>query len=308
MKCTIFGGGGFIGSAIIDRLLKDKHELRIFERPRVEPFRDFEEDESVEWLTGDILSSHDVNEAVAGSDVIFHLVSTTLPKSSNNDPIYDVQTNIVASLHILNAMVAYKVPRIIFISSGGTVYGTPIELPISEHHPTDPHVSYGVTKLAIEKYVLMYQRLHGIRSIIMRVANPYGERQRLETAQGAVGIFMHKAINGLPVDIWGDGSVVRDYLHISDVAEAFVKAIHYAGDASIFNISSGVGVSLNELLGQIESVLNTSIIRNYSPGRAYDLPVTVLSNTLAARELGWKPEISFKEGLVRTAAWIREKN
>ena len=255
MKCVIFGGGGFIGSTIADRLLKDGHELRIFERPRVVPYREFESSEKVEWMTGDFSSTHDVSDAVDGADVVLHLVSTTLPKGSNDDPIYDVQTNVVASLQMLNAMVARKVGRIVFISSGGTVYGNPVYLPIDEKHPTDPLVSYGITKLAIEKYLHLFEHLHGIKAISLRVANPYGERQRIETAQGAVGVFLHRAISGIPLDIWGDGTVTRDYIHVSDVAEAFVQAIDYRGAKRTFNISSGVGVSLNELIGMMEVVL-----------------------------------------------------
>src|SRR5665811_538277 len=145
MKCVIFGGGGFIGSAIADRLLRDGHAVRIFERPRVEPFRIFKANEKVEWITGDFLSTHDVGEAIEGADVVLHLVSTTLPKSSNDDLIYDVQSNVVGSLQMLNAMVARNVRKIVFISSGGTVYGIPKYLPIDEEHPTDPLVSYGIT-------------------------------------------------------------------------------------------------------------------------------------------------------------------
>ena len=178
MKIVIFGGGGFIGSTIADRLLVDGHELRIFERPRVEPYRKFIESERVEWVTGDFQSTHDVSDALVGVDAVFHLVSTTLPKSSNDDPIYDVQSNVVASLQMLNAMVVQNVRKIVFISSGGTVYGNPVYLPIDEKHPTDPLVSYGITKLAIEKYLRIFERMHGIKSVTLRVANPYACRNR----------------------------------------------------------------------------------------------------------------------------------
>ena len=151
MKCVIFGGGGFIGSAIADRLLLDGHLVRIFERPRVEPFRKFKASEQVEWVTGDFLSTYDVGSAINGAEVVLHLVSTTLPKNSNDDPIYDVQSNVVGTLQLLNSMVAHNVRKIVFISSGGTVYGIPKYLPIDECHPTKPLVSYGITKLAIEK-------------------------------------------------------------------------------------------------------------------------------------------------------------
>jgi len=295
MKVTVFGGGGFIGSAICDRLLRDGHALRIFERPRVDPYRAFAAGEDVEWVTGDLLSMHDLGAAIDGSDAVVHLVSTTLPKSSNDDPVYDVQTNLVASLQMLEAMRARDVRRIVFISSGGTVYGTPQRVPVDERHPTEPQVSYGIVKLAIEKYLLMYQRLHGFRTRILRVANPYGERQRVATAQGAVGVFLHRALRNEPIEVWGDGSVVRDYIYVADVAEAFAKALAYEGDESVFN----------ELLAQLEGLLGRPVERRYLAGRSIDVPANVLDNSLARRELGWSPQVDLARGLARTADWMR---
>ena len=301
MKIAIFGGGGFIGSAVADRLLAGRHMLRIFERPRVDPYRRFSGDDRVEWLTGDLMSVHDVSAAIDGIDVVVHLVSTTLPKSSNDDPVYDVQTNLTATLHLLGAMVARRIRRIVFILSGGTVYGNPVYLPIDENHPTDTRVSYGITKLAIEKYLLMYQCLHGVKATILRVANPYGERQRVETAQGAVAVFLQKAILNEPIEIWGDGSVTRDYVYISDVAEAFARAIEYNGAKSVFNISSGIGTSLNELIGTIERILGHKVACHYKPGRPFDVPVSVLANSLAREELGWEPRVKLEDGIAKTA-------
>ncbi|MGE1175779.1 NAD-dependent epimerase/dehydratase family protein [Pseudomonas sp. BW7P1] len=305
MKILIFGGGGFIGSAIADRLLADGHSLRIFERPRVEAYRKFETTESVEWVTGDLMSKHDVTEAIDGMDAVLHLVSTTLPKTSNDDPIYDVQSNLVATLQMLEAMVTKGVSRIVFISSGGTVYGAPNYLPVDEKHPTDPQVSYGITKLAIEKYLLMYQHLHGIKATVLRVTNPYGERQRVETAQGAVGVFLSRALKNESIQVWGDGSVTRDYIYVSDVAEAFALALKYEGPHSVFNISSGKGVSINELIERIETVLGGAIDKLYLSGRSYDVPINVLDNTLAAQELNWTPKVGLEEGLNLTSAWMK---
>ena len=307
MKVLIFGGGGFIGSAVADRLLAEGHSLRIFERPRVQPYRDFTDMEDVEWVAGDISSMHDVSDAIQGVDAVLHMVSTTLPKSSNDDPIFDVQSNVVGSLHILNAMVTHCVPSIVFISSGGTVYGNPLYLPVDENHPTNPVVSYGITKLAIEKYLQVYERLYGIKAITLRVANPYGERQRLETAQGAVGVFLHHAIKGVPIEIWGDGSVTRDYIHVSDVAEAFSSALDYSGEQRLFNVSSGIGTSLNDLITEIEDVLGQSIERHYLPGRPFDVPANVLCNELARSELKWTPRVSMKKGINQTAEWMRRE-
>ena len=307
MKVLIFGGGGFIGSTIADHLLAEAHSLRIFERPRVQPYRKFKAAEDVEWIAGDLSSTHDVSDAVQGVDAVLHLVSTTLPKNSNDDPIYDVQSNVVASLHILNAMVSHNVRNLVFISSGGTVYGNPHYLPIDEKHPTNPVVSYGITKLAIEKYLQMYERLHGLKAITLRVANPYGERQRIETAQGAVGVFLHHALKGIPIEIWGDGSVTRDYIHVSDVATAFVKALHYTGEQRLFNVGSGVGTSLNTLISELEDAMGQAIERRYSPGRPFDVPVSVLCNDLARTELNWNPTVSLPEGIARTAEWMKRE-
>lgn len=304
MKCVIFGGGGFIGSAIVDRLLLDGHEIRIFERPRVEPYRPFDKNELVKWFTGDMLSAHDVSHAIDNMDVVLHLVSFTLPKSSNDDLIYDVQTNLVATIQLLNAMVAQKISKIVFISSGGTVYGVPKYLPIDEKHPTDPLVSYGITKLAIEKYLLMFQSLYGIKANILRVANPFGQRQRVETAQGAVTTFLHRALQGQPIEIWGDGTATRDYIYISDVANAFANAVKYSGPYSVFNISSGIGTSLNELVRILDNVLGRSIACRYLEGRPFDVPVSILSNTLAKNELGWIPQVTLQDGIAWTAKSI----
>lgn len=307
MKVLVLGGGGFIGSTIADRLLADGHALRIFERPRVQPYRVFAANESVEWTDGDLSSMHDVARAVDGMDAVMHLVSTTLPKGSNDDPIYDVQSNVIASLQLLDAMVQKRVSRIVFISSGGTVYGTPQYLPVDEVHPTEPQVSYGITKLTIEKYLGLYRQLHGIRPVILRVANPYGERQRIESAQGAVGVFAHRALSGQPIEIWGDGSVTRDYIHVQDVAEAFARALTYEGDLTCFNISAGIGASLNELVEMLGEVLGEPLDVRYKPGRPFDVKVNVLSNVLARRELGWIPRVGMREGLERTVEWMRQR-
>lgn len=307
MKCLVLGGGGFIGSAVVDRLLQDGHGVRVFERPRVEPFRQFASSEIVEWVTGDMQSAHDMREALFGVDAVFHLVSTTLPKSSNEDPIYDIQSNVISTIQILQIMVEFGIKKIVFISSGGTVYGRPKMVPIPETHPTDPEVSYGITKLAIEKYLYLFSRTQGIRPVTLRVANPYGERQRVATAQGAIAAFIYRALRGMPVEIWGDGSVVRDYVHISDVAGAFSAALSYQGNGIVFNIGSGACVSLNDLLGSLEEVMGHPISRRYLPGRAFDVPINLLDSSAARIELGWSANVSLLDGLTRVVAWARNE-
>jgi UDP-glucose 4-epimerase len=237
-------------------------------------------------------------------DVVFHLVSTTFPKNSNQNPIYDVESNLVGSLRLLDSMVRNGVSRIVFISSGGTVYGIPEYLPIDEKHPTNPRVSYGITKLGIEKYLQLYSELGGIRPVILRVSNPFGSKQRLESAQGAATAFLRRALNDEQVEIWGDGTVTRDYLHVSDVAEAFLKALEYEGKKSVFNIGSGMGTSVNQLLEIIERIVGRPLHRTYLPARSFDIPASVLNNDLARQELDWVPTRSLEEGIRITAQEI----
>jgi UDP-glucose 4-epimerase len=249
-----------------------------------------------------------VENAVSGCDIVYHLVSTTLPRSSNENPVYDVETNVIGTLHLLEAIRKHKAKKVIFVSSGGTVYGIPEGTPIKESHPTEPICSYGIGKLAIEKYLSLYHLLHGVEYCVLRLANPFGERQRVSAAQGAIAVFLHKALRNEVIEIWGDGSVTRDYFHVSDAVSALIRVLSYEGNARVFNIGSGVGRSLNEVLAAIDSLLGTPVRRVYLPSRAFDVPVNVLDVSRAADLLGWKPQMTFIEGLSRTAQWLSQND
>ena len=303
MKTLILGGAGFIGSHLAEALLAQGHEVRIFDRPHIQIPAELKECHGIEWMQGDFLSVADIQAAVDGVELIFHLVSTTLPKNSNDDPGYDVGTNVIGSLHLLDAAVRLGIRKIVFISSGGTIYGIPSQIPIPETHPTDPLVSYGISKLAIEKYLKLYHELHGLDYAVLRVANPYGERQRTDMAQGAVAVFAKKALAGETIEIWGDGSVTRDYIYIADLIEAFVLAASYQGQERIFNIGGGHGLSLNQLLATLEELLARPVNRRFLPARKFDVPVNILDIMRAREVLGWAPRTSFKVGLQRTLQW-----
>jgi UDP-glucose 4-epimerase len=277
--------------------------VRIFDRPNIKRFA-VAPQLAVEWIEGDLVNHEDLEKAVHGCDVIYHLVSTTLPKSSNDNPIYDIETNVIGTLHLLDLARKTKGKKIIFISSGGTVYGIPGEIPIRESHPTDPVCSYGITKLAIEKYLALYHQLYGLDYCVIRPSNPFGERQRVTGAQGAVAVFLHKALRDEPIEIWGDGSVVRDFIYVGDLITAVVKALNYTGEQKIFNIGSGQGRSLNELRAAIEALLGRKVRCTFTPSRAFDVPSNVLDISMAARHLNWRPTISFQEGLSRTLTWL----
>jgi UDP-glucose 4-epimerase len=313
MNCLVLGGGGFIGLNLCEALVANGHRVRVFERPRLKVEGNEGEVGSdkilseLEWMEGDFANPADIQCAVVGCDVIFHLVCTTLPKSSNDNPVYDVESNVVSTVRLLDVAKANKVKKIVFISSGGTVYGIPQNIPIPETHPVDPVCSYGITKLVIEKYLGLYHYLYGMDYCILRVANPYGERQRIASSQGAVAVFLHRALKNQAIEIWGDGSVVRDYVYIGDVVRAFLKAMDYTGSPRTFNIGSGCGHSLNELLEIIESLIGHPVHRIYIEGRPFDVPVNVLDISRTRDCMGWQPLTSFKEGLMRTLEWMRRQ-
>ncbi len=313
MNCLVLGGGGFIGLNLCEALLANGHKVRVFERPRLKIAGTAENPaekktlSALEWIEGDFANPADVGSAVAGCDVIFHLIGTTLPKSSNDNPSYDIESNVISTLGLLDIARVHKVKKIVFISSGGTVYGIPKEIPIPETHPTDPVCSYGIAKLTIEKYLHLYQYLYGLDYCVLRVANPFGERQRTASVQGAVAVFLHQALNNETIEIWGNGSVVRDYVYIKDVVDAFLKAMDHTGSPRTFNIGSGRGHSLNELLETIESLLGHAVNRIYKEGRPLDVPRNVLDISRAKESLNWQPRTSFQEGLMKTMEWMRKE-
>jgi UDP-glucose 4-epimerase len=304
-RCLVLGGRGFIGSHLVDELLRQGHFVRCFERPHVEAISNPHlSNPDFELYEGDFTSEKEVSDAIEGCDICYHLVSTTLPQSSNRDPVFDIESNVVGTIRLLSHAVKGGVKKVVFVSSGGTVYGPPKQVPIHETHPTDPVSSYGITKLAIEKYLHLFHRVHGLEYAILRLANPFGERQRVMASQGAVAVFLGKVLHGDPVEIWGDGSVIRDYIYISDVVDALVAAASCQSEERIFNIGSGRGHSLNELLDGIEEVTGRTVVRRYLPARVFDVPISVLSIDRAKQHLDWSPKVEFRDGLTRFSNWL----
>lgn len=302
-RCLVLGGRGFIGSHLTDALLAAGHHVCCFDQSpvlaeKVHP--------RLEHRIADWASDQDLESALRDCDVCFHLVSTTLPQISNLDPVFDIESNLVRTVKLLDMAVKHGVKKIIFTSSGGTVYGKTIQVPIGESHPTEPTCSYGITKLAIEKFLALYKQLHGLDFTVLRIANPFGERQRLEGQQGAIAVFMGKVLRGETVEIWGDGSVVRDYIHISDVVHALILAMsNKTTNKVVFNIGSGQGYSINEVLNAIENVTKQPVARRFMEVRTFDVPVSVLDIASASTYLGWTPKITFDQGLKRFYDWIK---
>lgn len=304
MKILVLGGGGFIGSHLCEALLLAGHQVRVFEYPGIKPLCPQEILRQIDWMEGDFTNPVQVDNAVQGCEIVYHLISTTLPKTSNDNPAYDVETNVISTIQMLQSACRHRVKKIIFASSGGTVYGIPQQIPIAEEHPTNPISSYGISKLAIEKYLHLFYTLHGVDYCILRLANPYGERQRATASQGAVAVFLNKALCDEPIEIWGDGSVTRDYIYIADVITAMLKAIPHQGEQRIFNVGAGVGISLNQMLADMENILGKTVKRVYLPSRNFDVPTNVLDIRRIRQSFGWSPQTGFVAGITLALAGI----
>lgn len=306
MFCLIIGGQGFIASHVARSLLARGHRVRLFDRPGVSAAFPVVHP-LVEALAGDASNVGDLRVALEGIEAVVHLASTTVPKTSNDDPVHDVETNLVPVLRLLEELrTRGGKTKILFASSGGTVYGTPETVPIHETHQALPACAYGISKLAIEHHLRLNETLHGQPYCVLRLANPYGEGQRPGGQQGAIGVFAARGLHGEALDIWGDGSIVRDYIHAEDVAEAFARALDYTGTERVFNIGSGRGHSLLEIVESLEAALGRPLERRHSAGRAFDTPVNVLDIARAERELGWAPKVPLDEGIRRTLDWLRQ--
>ena len=239
----MIGGSGFIGSHVVDKLLAHSHSVRVFAR-QPQRFRPALPG-VVQYHFGDFADRMALVEAVAGVDAVFHLRSTTVPGTGDLDPEVDIRDNLIGTINLLELMDRLGVRRILFVSSGGTVYGVPEILLIPESHPLRPLGSYGIVKVTIEHYLDMYRRLHGFFPIVIRASNPFGPRQAHSGVQGVVSTFLRRIAAREPIETWGDG-VVRDYFAVQDLAEFSVLAGTSARQG-VYNAGSGRGASINQI-------------------------------------------------------------
>jgi UDP-glucose 4-epimerase len=303
MKCAVLGGGGFIGSHLGEALLASGHEVKVLDRIESRFLAEMER-AGAKICPGDFLNGEDVSSALSDCDVLYHLSSATVPQTSNDNPLYDVEINVLGTLRLLEAVKNSTVKKVVFASTGGAVYGIPQELPIKESHPTDPTSAYGISKLTIEKYLHLYSVLHGLNYCILRIANAYGERQPVLGSQGVIGAFIDSAIRDAEIQVWGNGSVMRDYTYVGDIVNAFIKAGEYEGENRVFNIGAGRGYSLNEIIEIIEQVIGKPLKVRYLPGRVFDIPVNVLDISRARTRLNWQPKVGILEGISRAYEWM----
>lgn len=302
-KVLVLGGFGFLGRHLVDGLLHSGANVRVFERNMP---NDAQFARDVEVVLGNFVTGEGFDEALRDVDVVYHLISTTVPSTSNDDPIADVQSNLIGTLQLLRHMQAANVGRIVYVSSGGTVYGNPMTLPVPEAHPLNPLCSYGVVKVAVENYLAMYSKLYGLSATVLRVANPYGMHQHRIGVQGVIPTFIGKMMRGEPIEIWGDGSVVRDYIYVEDVVSALLAAY---GDRSsgTFNIGSGVGHRISDVLKVVRQTTGLEGAVRYLPQRNFDVEQIYLDIRRAREGLNWKPKYSLESGCAHYWRLIKAK-
>jgi len=304
MKVLITGGAGFIGSHIQDKYIALGHDVTVVDnlatgkREYLNPSAKFVEGDITDYpLISGLFKS-------GGFDLVNHHAAQINVRSSFDDPVHDCHVNVIGTLNVLKCVTEFDVPKIIFASTGGAIYGSPTKIPVDESVPTNPESPYAVSKQACENYIRNLSRLYGFKYVILRYANVYGPRQIAKGEVGVVAIFTEHLLAGKAPTIFGSGEHTRDYVYIDDVAAANVAAFD-KGDGGVFNIGTGVETDVHEVFRSVSDAFGDMAIEADFGPEVPEVERIALDASHAKRELGWVPTVGFDEGIRRTVASYR---
>ncbi|UCD80722.1 MAG: NAD-dependent epimerase/dehydratase family protein [Desulfobacterales bacterium] len=309
-RCLIVGGGGFLGSHLVSHLTAKGFKIRVFDRNRLHLEQNLGDVQGLQIIYGDIGNQDKARAGLAGVTDVVYLAGSTVPANSMLDVAFDLTSNALPLIGLMQLLrKAESIRRVIYLSTGGAIYGDSHRpRPIPESHPTRPVSSYGLTKLIGERYLDFFLANTEIRGYVLRPSNAYGERQNLRRPQGAVGHFLQALMADSAIVLYGD--VVRDYVYAGDVAEAIRLCIEDTttapGSVQTFNVGTGRGVSLTELVERIQNITGKTFNIVRHPGRSFDCRYNVLDCGVIGRLLGWKPRVALEEGIDITWQWIQQ--
>jgi UDP-glucose 4-epimerase len=297
-RVLVLGGTGFMGSEIAKALVAAGSAVTAVARHSPTPQRQAAL-QDVELVLGDVGDPAVLSPLVAKTDHVVHAVGAMLPQESNADPVLDATSTLPGNLSLLEVLRHRPETGLTYLSSGGTVYGNPLQIPVPETAACDPITSYGIMKLAVEKYIGMYNVLYGMPARILRVSNAYGPLQPTGRSQGIIGTFLAAARDGRPVRVFGDGTMVRDYIHVSDVAHAVVELIRLKDGPRVVNVGSGLGRSILDVLDLVTVATGANLVIEHEPERGFDVQDIVLDVGVLSELIAWNP-IQLGMGIKRT--------
>jgi UDP-glucose 4-epimerase len=311
MRALVTGGAGFIGSALVDRLLAEGHEVDVIDDLSTGSLHNLAEARA---SGGKALRIHQLDirlpemvelAARRRPEVVFHLAAQASVPVSLAEPVFDAQVNVLGTLNVLEAARAAGAERVVFAASGGTLYGEPdlAHLPIKETMPHRPLSPYGVSKKAGIDYLVAYRELYALEFCALALANVYGPRQDPHGESGVVAIFAEHMGAGEPVTIQGDGEQTRDFVYVDDVVDAFVRAAERGGGL-VCNVGTGVESSVNDIYRGLARAAGVERPADHGPARPRDIRHSCLDRDRAAIQLGWQPWTSLDEGLAAVLAYF----
>lgn len=309
LKITILGAAGFIGTNFAIRFAKQGHELVLVDE--YEHYFDILKKKNLKnttFKTSSFSEKEDFYSLLYGTDIVIDLMSKNIPGDSNQSIPEELQSNIIVTAKLLDDCVKAQIKKFIFVSSGGTVYGDNVVCPVIEDAPTFPISSYGIQKITIEKLLYLYKYIYNLNYCVLRLANPYGPYQRPNGRLGVITNFIYKALKKELITVYGDGSVIRDFIYIDDVIDASINIIEKEGHYNTYNIGSGIGLSIKQIIVAIEECVGGEVQIEYRPGRRADVPVNYLDISRYENDFGKLVKTHLKKGIQQTCQFLECNN